>query len=384
MSDHSFFNQEIQMKKKYYATPEMVKAYLKQLGKKGKELPEFPTALKMMQEQDLLSETPMKKPHIDGIMSREAFMTAFDQIPFEVNRVIGTLEQEHENNRRIALQDTVDIACAQHIHTHGFTNQTLYNVFAFTYVLQGICTVAQNQSQIKLKQGDIFIASPGFEHAIHTTPDTFALVVVVRVAAFEILFHDFLTSDLLLSDYFKQYISDKMPGNYCIIHGNPEDDELRFYIQSLACEYMDINKYYSNTCAVSLLKLFLARAFRKYHNRTSFYHQDFSSEYLNENAIYQYIQLNYRDITLEKIAQHFHFNRTYVSRYIHAHFDKTFMEIVTQTRISYAKEYLRKTDKRITEIAEITGYNSLNHFTKAFHKFTGYTPGEYRKQNIDL
>lgn len=372
------------MKKKYYATPEMVKAYLKQLGREGKELPEFPTALKMMQEQNLLSETSIKKPHIDGIMSREMFMIAYDQIPFEVNRVFDTLEQEHEINRRIALQDTVDIACAQHIHTNGFTNQTLYNVFAFTYVLKGICTVAQNQSQIKLMQGDIFIASPGFEHAIHTTPDTFALVVVVRVAAFEILFHDFLTSDLLLSDYFKQYINDKMPGNYCIIRGNSEDDELRFYIQALACEYMDINKYYSNTCAVSLLKLFLARAFRKYHNQMSFYHQGFSTKHLNENSIYQYIQLNYQDITLEKIAQYFHFNRTYVSRYIHAHFGKTFMEIVTQTRISYAKEYLRKTDKRISEIAEITGYNSLNHFTKAFRKFTGYTPGEYRKQNKNL
>ena len=366
------------MKKNYYATPEMVKGYLKKLSGKCRMMPEFPETLMMMKEEGLLSEKTLPLPVITGFMSKEDFMAAYDRIPFEVNRIFDVLWEEHEKNRNINLPDDVDVASAQHIHNYGYTKQTLNNVFSFTYIFRGSCTLSFDDQEIRLDPGDIYIASPGFEHSVHTTPDTFAIVVVVRSAAFEILFHDFLTSDLILSEFFRKYIVEKTAGNYCVIRGNPDDDEVRFYIQSLACENADKQKYYFNSCSVSLLKLFLATAFRKYHDNMSFYQQNFSSGRPDAAEIYQFIQMNYQDITLEKLAANYHFNRTYVSRYIHEHFSRTFSDIVTGLKIDHAKEYLRKTNKSVTEISALVGYESLNHFSKTFKKCTGMSAMQYR------
>ena len=372
------YGNNLHMDNTYYATPEMVKNFLRHLSGTRAELPEFPEALVMMKEKGLLSDKPLPVPMINGQMGREEFMTAYDRIPFEVNRIIDVLWEKHEVNREINLPASVDVASAQHIHNYGYTKQTLNNVFSFTYVFQGNCRISFDEVKIELSPGDIFIASPGFEHYIHTTPDTFTIVVVVRAAAFEILFHDFLTSDLVLSEFFRKYVVEKTGGNYCVIRTDGQDDEIRFYIQSLACENMDKHAYYSNSCSVSLLKLFLARAFRKYHDHVEFYQQSFTHARPDAASIYQYIELHYQDITLEKLAARFHFNRTYVSRYIHEHFHKTFMEIVTEKKILHAKEYLRKTDKSITEISSLVGYESLNHFSKTFKKYTGMSASQYR------
>ena len=368
--------------KTYYATPEMVKNYHKQLAREGcRELPEFPEALIQMEEKGLLSDYALPNPVLNGQMSPEDFMIAYDRIPFEVKRVLEVLRKEREERNQIALADHVDVACAQHIHAHGFTSQSYQNVYAFTYIYQGICSIMFDTALIELHPGDLFIASPGLLHYVHTTADAFAIEAVVRASAFEILFHDFLTSDLSLSRFFRRYSVDKSIGNYCVIRTDPEDSEIRFYIQSFAAECMDKQTDYFNSCAISLLKLLLARAFRKYQDSISFYQQN-PVETMDVAWLYRYIQLNYQTITLDQIARQFHYNRTYLSRFIHQHFQKTFSEIVTEIRISHAKEYLRKTNKRIAEIASLAGYESLNHFSRMFRKYVGMTPGEYRKTTL--
>lgn len=51
-------------------------------------------------------------------------------------------------------------------------------------------------------------------------------------------------------------------------------------------------------------------------------------------------------------------------------------------RISEAIRLLKKTDDSITDIALDTGFYSSQHFSTTFKKLTGYTPGEFRKNNL--
>ncbi|MEO7046487.1 MAG: AraC family transcriptional regulator [Ferruginibacter sp.] len=50
-------------------------------------------------------------------------------------------------------------------------------------------------------------------------------------------------------------------------------------------------------------------------------------------------------------------------------------------RISEAIKLLKKKDESITDIALDTGFYSSQHFSTTFKKLTGYTPGEFRKNN---
>jgi AraC-like DNA-binding protein len=51
-------------------------------------------------------------------------------------------------------------------------------------------------------------------------------------------------------------------------------------------------------------------------------------------------------------------------------------------RISEAIKLLKKKDVTITDIALDTGFYSSQHFSTTFKKLTGYTPSEFRKNNL--
>jgi AraC-like DNA-binding protein len=53
---------------------------------------------------------------------------------------------------------------------------------------------------------------------------------------------------------------------------------------------------------------------------------------------------------------------------------------LTLWRMELACSELRKQHKSITEIAELTGYQSVPSFSLAFKRYTGTAPGAYRNQ----
>jgi len=360
-----------------YVTPKMIKSFNQALADKNEAIPSFPDMLLMMQEQGLLLTDPDPAPVLDGRMPKEEFMDAFDSIPFILDQQLNSFARERESNDRVLFPPNRDILCVQQLHHNVHYSQTLHNVYAFTYIYKGSCSYYFNRQTLHLKQGDLFVATPGFSHQIYTVPGTFALVVMFNSAVFNILFNDFLTANSPLSEFFRQAVARKETGNYCVIAGNADDEELRFYLQSMVCECFSDNAY-SNTSATSLLKLFLSRAFIKYPNRLTIYKRDFSGERANSKEILRYIRSNYQDITLPHLADHFHYNRTYISRFIHQHYGKTFIELINELKIEHAREYLLKTSLRISEIPGLVGFESYDHFCRTFKKYTGMTPGKYR------
>ena len=65
--------------------------------------------------------------------------------------------------------------------------------------------------------------------------------------------------------------------------------------------------------------------------------------------------------------------------YIHyAQTGETFTSALIRTRMSVAAELLRDRRNRIYSVAEAVGYNNAENFCRAFKKFYGKTPQEYR------
>lgn len=52
-------------------------------------------------------------------------------------------------------------------------------------------------------------------------------------------------------------------------------------------------------------------------------------------------------------------------------------------RISETIKMLKRTSANVTDIALETGFYSSQHFSTTFKKFTGYTPGEFRRKNAE-
>lgn len=87
----------------------------------------------------------------------------------------------------------------------------------------------------------------------------------------------------------------------------------------------------------------------------------------------------FEDLTLEDITQHININKSYFCRYFKKKMGISPMQYVLLTRLTLAKDMLKKTDASISETAYNCGFGNVSLFCRSFHKFVGMTPRQYRK-----
>lgn len=90
---------------------------------------------------------------------------------------------------------------------------------------------------------------------------------------------------------------------------------------------------------------------------------------------------NLADINSEAaLAEMLHISKRQLSRILHRHYGMGFRQKLINTRMDRAAWFLRTSDKRISEIAELVGYFSDAAFFQVFKSYFGTTPLQYRKQ----
>ncbi|MGF7145606.1 two-component system response regulator YesN [Anaerotaenia torta] len=94
----------------------------------------------------------------------------------------------------------------------------------------------------------------------------------------------------------------------------------------------------------------------------------------------EYIHQKYSmsDLTLDKVASKVNISPNYFSSLFNQETGMTFIEYLTDIRMEKAKEYLRCTGKKITEIGFSVGYLDSHYFSYIFKKTQNCTPSEYR------
>lgn len=88
-----------------------------------------------------------------------------------------------------------------------------------------------------------------------------------------------------------------------------------------------------------------------------------------------------KDLSLAMLERELHISKYYISHMMSAKLHIGFNEYVNSLRVSNACRHLRKSDRSITEISELVGFNTPRTFNRAFYKQMGMTPREYRLQN---
>ena len=99
-----------------------------------------------------------------------------------------------------------------------------------------------------------------------------------------------------------------------------------------------------------------------------------------ENSI-EYIKTHYMDenMSLNAVAQVANISANHFSALFSQNIGQTFIEYLTEIRMEHAKELLRCTGKRASEIALEVGYKDSHYFSYLFKKTQGMTPSDYRK-----
>lgn len=100
----------------------------------------------------------------------------------------------------------------------------------------------------------------------------------------------------------------------------------------------------------------------------------------NMKKLLQYIDEHYSEaLSLTTLANHFHFNPSYLSSYFSTHHQEGFSEYLNQVRINKAKLILESSSTPIATVSEMVGYSDPSYFCKVFKRIEGISPSSYRK-----
>lgn len=96
-----------------------------------------------------------------------------------------------------------------------------------------------------------------------------------------------------------------------------------------------------------------------------------------------YIDIHYcePDFSLEKVAKYANMGRCYLSALFTQNIGKTFIEHLTEIRMTKAIELMKDSSKMVYEIAEEVGYQNSTYFSTVFKKYYKISPKEYRNRN---
>lgn len=87
--------------------------------------------------------------------------------------------------------------------------------------------------------------------------------------------------------------------------------------------------------------------------------------------------------TVEKMSLYLHISPGYLQSLYKSFFGISCMDDVISSRIRMAKEYLVQRNYSVSQVANLCGYNNIEHFCRQFKKVSGCTPSEYRSNAVN-
>lgn len=85
-------------------------------------------------------------------------------------------------------------------------------------------------------------------------------------------------------------------------------------------------------------------------------------------------------LRLSDLADSIGTNRTYMSQYFNQTCEQSFYEYVNDYRIRHSMQLMSDTDLTLEVVAEMSGFNSLSTFRRAFIQKNGCSPQQYRSE----
>ena len=85
----------------------------------------------------------------------------------------------------------------------------------------------------------------------------------------------------------------------------------------------------------------------------------------------------YREVTLVRLSEYLGLSERQTERFLKEYYGKTFAQKRTDARMSAACIFLKNEEPDLYDIAEKTGYRSIDYFVNAFKKYFQITPKRY-------
>ncbi len=235
----------------------------------------------------------------------------------------------------------------------------LHKEFELIYVLDGRAIAHADRENCLIEAGDAFLVFPNQVHYYENNEKGDFVVVI-------------FDPDCIAG--LNEKIETGIPADNC--YHSPDTliaDVILAMVETRSEDYL-------RTAVIGGINLILSRILpaltlkkRSQANSEAFY------------AIVNYCTLHYReDLQLDDLAEKLNLSKYYISHLINRSLNQNFNRFLNNLRVNAACNLLRETDKKISDIADASGFSTIRTFNRAFQDITGCSPADYRKRNTAL
>jgi len=258
------------------------------------------------------------------------------------------------------------------LHQHDF--------FEMVYVYEGEFVQQIGARKFLMHTGDLCLLPPGIYHALDVNNYSIVLNILIQKAAFREIILNALQESSLFSGLLFNDSSASSSGDYLIFQTNGDLDIQRLVLE-LCMETLNKGPYYQLIMTSHLLRL-LGLLLRRYEQLCECPAAKQSRETQNIQII-RYIDQHYQTVTLQKLANLFHYSLQHMSTRVKQITGIPFTDYLLQKRMQMASDLLISTTIKVGAVGEAIGYRNQEHFIRVFRKYYGKSPGVYRNLHQD-
>lgn len=106
----------------------------------------------------------------------------------------------------------------------------------------------------------------------------------------------------------------------------------------------------------------------------------FAGRFIVQQAL-GFLEVSYaQKLTLQMVADHCFVSQWHLSKLLNRHTEQSFYDLLNAVRIRQAKTLLEDPKYRVSDVAELVGYQDTAHFSRTFKKLEGQSANEYRNR----
>ncbi|MDS0525390.1 AraC family transcriptional regulator [Clostridium sp. SHJSY1] len=340
----------------------------------GKKKSFIEVVMEMYKEEKYITTKPtIPYELLTYTLSDKKFEEFLYKLPININNIIK-LSSSTEIGESDILSENSDILIIRHFNYLSDKFHS-HNYFEISYVFKGSCEFLFEKERCMLVEGELCIVAPNSLHNIIVNDsDSIIIIIAIKKSTFDSSFFSLLSQKDLLSYFFRQILYKQTSPNYLLFSTNNSAD-IKLTIKNLVMENYKGDIYFNN-CSISWVNILFANILRNHVKTIQFFNDNSENDF---SEILQYIQHNYRNLTLKNLAEHFHYSEAHLSTLIKKNIGLKFTSLITKLKMADAKDYLINTNLSIEKVSEYVGYNSVDHFSRTFKKYYEKSPQQFRK-----
>lgn len=239
----------------------------------------------------------------------------------------------------------------------------LHNHLEVVYLLDGETKTVCDNREDTMKKGDVFIAFPNQVHCYPRIGDGHA-------EHFLFIFSPSVCSEF--KDLFRRMIPTSP-----VVRAENLDENLLTLAKKVHEENQKDSPY-REVITRGYLIAFLGKLFQSMEFR-----EEKQSDGTLLKGILNFCNKHYTEpLSLDRLAQELNVGKYHISHILSEKLKISFPDYVNGLRINDAiRQLTEEPDRPITDIAYDCGFNSTRTFNRAFVKYTGFPPREFRERN---